>query len=246
MASPASTLRAQTEKSTSPLGLVAALGIHTLIVYACAVHLSQWLVFHWFGLVAPILQISINMPAADWYLQHLEIMTIVPALVIGYIKMTRFLPATIRSNIGEDQADSVGIWAWAIPTLVLGYKMLLFHPPSSVLYDNSISAINYFFDIQKVMPTMRNPLASDPIRVWAQMIVTAPFYAGVAYSLGALASKHGLLTKLFTFEKHLGPTTPPDSPPNESIGRRVVTVRTKRKIMRYNRLPNFTESFQKA
>ena len=73
MASPASTLRAQTEKSTSPRGLVAAFGIHTLIVYAWAVHLSQWLVFHWFGLVAPILQISINMPATDWYLQHFGI-----------------------------------------------------------------------------------------------------------------------------------------------------------------------------
>ena len=88
--------------------------------------------------------------------------------------------------------------------------MLLYHPPSSVLYDNSTSAINYFFDIQKVMPTIRNPLASDPIRVWAQMMVTTPLYAGVAYSLGALVAKHRLVTKLFTFEKHQEPTTPPD------------------------------------
>jgi hypothetical protein len=49
---------------------------------------------------------------------------------------------------------------------------------------------------------LANPLASDPVRVLAQMTITAPFYAGIAYSLGALASKHQLLTKLFTFEKH--------------------------------------------
>jgi hypothetical protein len=65
-----------------------------------------------------------------------------------------------------------------------------------------MTSIKYFFDIQKVMPTWANPLVSDPTRVAAQMFVTAPFYAGVAYSVGALIAKHELLTKLFTFDKH--------------------------------------------
>jgi hypothetical protein len=65
-----------------------------------------------------------------------------------------------------------------------------------------MTALKYFFDIQKVMPTSANPDASDPVRVVAQMFVTAPFYAGVAYSVGALLSKHQVLTQLFTFEKH--------------------------------------------
>jgi hypothetical protein len=190
------------------LGRAAAFGIHTLIVYGCAVHLSPWLVFHWFSLVAPILQISINMPATDWYLQHLELVTIVPAVVLGYLNVTRLLPPVIRRLVGEGNLGSVAVWAWVVPTLVLAYRMILYHhPPSSVLFDNSVSAIKYFFDIQKVMPTMRNLLASDPIRVLAQMLVTTSFYAGVAYSLGALASKHGLLTKLFAFEKHDEPPT---------------------------------------
>ncbi len=198
-------------KVKSPLGRVAAFGIHTVVLYVCAVHLSPWLVFHWFGWVAPILQVSINMPATDWYLQHLELVTIVPALIVGYINVTRFLPATIRSYIGEAQSDSVAVWAWAIPTLVLGYKMLLYQAPSSVLYATSMSAIKYLFDIQKVAPTMSSPLASDPIRVLAQMTLTVPFYAAVAYSLGALASRHGLLGKLFTFEKRDEPSTRQDS-----------------------------------
>jgi hypothetical protein len=65
-----------------------------------------------------------------------------------------------------------------------------------------MTAIKYFFDIEKVMPTWANPLAGDPVRVAAQMFVTAPFYAGVAYSLGAVLSKRELVNKLFTFDKH--------------------------------------------
>jgi hypothetical protein len=62
--------------------------------------------------------------------------------------------------------------------------------------------MKYFFDIVKAMPTLQDPFASDPIRAWAQMSVTAPFYAGLTYSLGALASKYRAVEKLFTFEKH--------------------------------------------
>ena len=65
-------------------------------------------------------------------------------------------------------------------------------------------------DIQKFMPTRTNYF-SDPLRVLEQMTITVPFYAGVAYCLGALASKHRLLTEVFTYEKHDGDMTPPES-----------------------------------
>ena len=211
MASPAPIVVPDDRKSNSLLGLAAAFGIHTVVVYTSAVQLSPWLVFHWFGWVAPILQISINVPATDWYLQHLEIVSIVPAVILGYLNVTRFFPVTIRSYIGEVPSDSIALWAWCVPALVLSCKMLLYHAPSSVLYGTSMSAIKYFLDVQKSMPTMSNPFASDPIRVLEQMTVTAPFYAGIAYSFGALASKHQLLTKLLTPEKHEEPTTAPDS-----------------------------------
>ena len=139
------------------------------------------MVFHWFGWVAPILQMSIGMPATDWYLQHLETVTVVPAVILGYFNVTRFFPLTIRNYIGEGPFDSVAVWAWSVPALVLGCKMLLYHAPSSVLYATSMSAIKYFLDIQKVMPTMSNPFASDPVRVLEQMTVTAPFYAGIGF-----------------------------------------------------------------
>jgi hypothetical protein len=215
MASPSPIAVPVDEKSKSLLGRVAAFGLHTVVVYTSAVHLSPWMVFHWFGWVAPILQMSIGMPATDWYLQHLETVTVVPAVILGYFNVTRFFPLTIRNYIGEGPFDSVAVWAWSVPALVLGCKMLLYHAPSSVLYATSMSAIKYFLDIQKVMPTMSNPFASDPVRVLEQMTVTAPFYAGIAYSLGALVSKHRLLIKLFASEKPDEPTTGPESTQNQ-------------------------------
>src|SRR5712671_4957312 len=169
MASPAPIVVSDDRRSKSLAGLAAAFGIHTVVVYTSGVHLSPWLVFHWLGWVAPILQISISVPATDWYLQHLEIVSIVPAVILGYLNVTRFFPVTIRSYIGEVPSDSIAPWAWGVPALLLTCKMLLYHAPSSVLYGTSISAIKYFFDVQTSMPTISNPLASDPIRVLEQM-----------------------------------------------------------------------------
>ena len=183
------------------LGYVAAFMLHTFVIYISAMRLSQWLVFHWFGWVMPILQVSSQTPATDWYLQHFEVMTILPALVLGYVNVARFLPNSLRNFMHEGH-HSIATWAWILPTLVLSYRMLEYHAPSSVLYEGSMTAVKYLFDIVKVMPTLQDPLASDPIRTWAQMSVTAPFYAGVAYSLGALASKYRVVEKLFTFEKY--------------------------------------------
>ncbi len=183
------------------MGYIAAFVLHTYIAYTCALHLSQWLVFHWFRWIAPTLRISIGMPASDWYLQHFELATILPALVVGYIDVARFFPAEVRSYLHEGRSSSIAIWAWCIPTVVLLFRMLMYHAPSSVLFGASTTAVGYFFDIQKVMPTLANPFAGNPVRVLAQLSVTAPFYAGVAYSLGASVSKYQLLTKLFRFER---------------------------------------------
>jgi hypothetical protein len=128
-------------------------------------------------------------------------MTIVPALVAGYIDVGRVVPALLGGLITERRATSAAMWAWSIPALVLIRKMLQYHPPVSVLVRSSMSVFSYFFDIQRVMPTFANPLAGDPVRLLLQMTVTAPFYAGIAYSLGALFHRYRILTKLFSFEK---------------------------------------------
>jgi hypothetical protein len=69
------------------------------------------------------------------------------------------------------------------------------------MFDNSMSAFRYFFEIQPVMPTFATLFTTDVVRIAAQMMVTAPFYAGIAYSLGAIVARHQILVKLFSFEK---------------------------------------------
>jgi hypothetical protein len=139
MASPA--LVAIEKKSM--LGYVAALMLHTYVAYSCAMHLSEWLVFHWFGWVAPILHFSSHKPATDWYLQHFELMTILPALVVGYVNVERILPGVIR-NFMHDGEHSMAAWAWMFPTLVLLYRMLEYHAPSSVLFGSSMTGKEVF------------------------------------------------------------------------------------------------------
>jgi hypothetical protein len=76
----------------SPFADAGRLVAHTLLVYVCALHFSPWLVGRWFLLIAPALQISSGGHPGDWYLQHLELVTIVPALVVGYFNIFRFAP----------------------------------------------------------------------------------------------------------------------------------------------------------
>jgi hypothetical protein len=185
----------------SSLAYLVAFPIDILIVYTFALHVSGSLVSRWFAWIAPLLQNSTGIRPADWYLQHLELVTIVPALVAGYINVGRFVPAIIGRPVNENRSASAAIWAWTVPTIILIYKMLRYHPPSSVLFDSSMSAFRYFLEIQTVMPTFANMYSGDVARVAMQMTVTAPFYAGVAYSLGALAARHQVLVKLFSFER---------------------------------------------
>jgi hypothetical protein len=164
--------------------------MHTVTIYIFAVHVSPWLVGRWFAWILPTLRIATATPAADWYLRHLELVSIIPAAIAGYL-IAR-------------QPSSVATWAWGIPAVMLAYKMLQYHAPSSVFVGTSMSAVRYFFEIERVMPTMRYATPSDPLRVLAQMTITAPFYAGVAYSFGAWVSKRKLLMKLFSFESQNG------------------------------------------
>jgi hypothetical protein len=171
--------------------------LNTVVIYIFALRVSPILVGRWFAWVAPMVGFPRNIPSTDWYLQHLEIVTILPALVAGYFDLGRMIPTAVGEHIADWHSGSAAVWAWTVPCTALVYNMLAFQPPTSVLLANSTSAFTYFFEIQRVMPTFANPLASDPVRVFAQMFVTAPFYAGVAYSLGALAEKHRLFQTIF-------------------------------------------------
>ncbi|HWF92740.1 MAG TPA: hypothetical protein VN684_10680 [Terriglobales bacterium] len=160
------------------LGPIGSFFIHVTAVYFCAIHLSPWMVGRYFAWIEP----SLNSTTRDWYIQHLEIVTIFPALIVGYIVALHF--------------NSTPTWAWTAPTVALIYRIVRYSISASVL-GGSVPALKYFFDIQHIMPTFANMSFTDPIRVWAQMTITAPFYAGLAYSSGAFMSKRKLIPRLW-------------------------------------------------
>jgi hypothetical protein len=198
------------KRKLSQFAWVGAFALDTLIVYTLALHVSGTLVSLWFAWAPRLFQISSIVRPSDWYLQHLEWMTVVPALLAGYIDIGRIVPALFGGLIKGRRNTCVAMWAWTIPTIILAYKMLLYHAPSSVLFASSMSTFRYFFDIQRVMPTFSSPFAGDTVRLVQQMTLTAPFYAGVAYSLGAVSYRYQIVAQLFSFEKP-DETLPTDS-----------------------------------
>jgi len=193
--------------------VVPAFAAHTFLVYFLATSISPILVGRWFAWVLPALQFHTAMSPRDWYLQNLELITILPALIGGYVNLPRFVPAVVAGQIREALPGAT--WAWIIPTLVLMYKMAVYDAPSSVLYSGSHSAFKYFFDIVPHMPKweeiVQGNLGADPARISAQLFFTAPFYAGASYSAGALASKYRIIQKLRSLGK------PEDVPPVSEV-----------------------------
>jgi hypothetical protein len=186
----------QEEKNSWLRGIVSFV-LHTIVVYIFALQISPMLVGRWFAWIVPLLDIPTTTSSRNWYLQHLEVTTIVPAMAAGYTSFARFLPATFGRRVGSRRSNSADTWAWVIPALVLFYKMLHYRGHSSVMA--SMSVIEYFFDTPDLR-FMQSNLPGDPVRIWAQVSISAPFCAGVAYSFAALAGKRNLLSELFTFE----------------------------------------------
>ena len=164
---------------------VGLFALHTTLVGACSTHFAPWLLGRWFALILPLTRMSNTALAGDYYLQHLELVSIVPALALGYVVSSYF--------------PRLAIWAWVLPTVILVYKLLTFtDPSSSVLFSNPWSRFSYFFVIERAMPVFEPGFGGvDPIRVAQQMSVVAPFYSGLAYSIGALAARLNLLQRIF-------------------------------------------------
>lgn len=160
--------------------------LHAAAAAICGIHFGPWLLSRWYAWVLPLTGRSNQVPTGDAYFQNFELVSIVPAVIVGYLLARRF--------------RRFAAYAWVLPTLVLVYKLLMFTEPSvSVLASSSsMTRFEYFFVIQRKMPTfIRGFGGVDPIRVALQMTVIAPFYSGLAYSVGALAGKRNLLDRIF-------------------------------------------------
>jgi hypothetical protein len=174
-------------------GTIGPFALHTTAAAVCGVHFGPWLLSRWFVWILPLAGVPTVTLTADYYLKHFEVASILPALVVGYV-LSRHIPR-------------LAMCAWILPALVLVYKLLTFTEPyTSVFATHSSTRFSYFFVIERSMPTFQDLRGADPIRVAAQMLIVAPFYAGLAYSVGALAERHNLVKKLFGYS----PTREPE------------------------------------
>lgn len=167
-----------------PLTSIGLLALHTTVAALCASYLDVWLTGLWCHWMLPFIGLSGQQFAPDaraYYLQHLALANFTPAFIVGYIachKHPRFASS-----------------AWLVPTMFMAYKLLTFADPNVSVFVGSHwwSRFSYYFGTN--IPNSGN---FDPQRFLEQVTIVAFFYSGIAYSLGAFAKKHGVLTRIVT------------------------------------------------
>jgi hypothetical protein len=173
-------------------GTLGPLSVHTAAAAICSIHLGPWLLSRWYAWILPLTGMSSHVPSGNDLLQNFELVSTVPALIAGYL-LSKYVP-------------KMGAFAWIVPTVILAYRLATFTEPySSVFGPHPSIRFSYFFVIDRTMPTFTTTtgLIGDPVRVYLQTTVVASFYAGVAYSVGAFATKYKLLERVFERTRRL-------------------------------------------
>jgi len=168
-------------------GAIGSFAIHTTAVTFCGIFVGPWLFSRWFVWILPLLRISPAIPRGDYWLQHLELVSIIPAMVFGALVDHYF--------------ERFALWTWVVPTLILSYKLVTFTNPRVSVFASADPwySFSYYFVIQQHMPAFSRSLGltgSDPIRVAEQLNVTVPFYSGIAYSFGALLAERKAIDRI--------------------------------------------------
>lgn len=105
-----------------------------------------------------------------------------------------FFPGFVLGLSAGKFKHKVAELVWAVPAIILAYRLLTFSSsPSSVLLQReSPSALHYYFSSLFVITSAgeyvwnsSNPSANVVPQTIAQLRYTAPFYAGIAYSLAS-------------------------------------------------------------
>jgi len=166
---------------------------HLAAVYGITHFCTPWLA----GWTRRIL-LSIEFPTSSGSLQFL----------FSHVLAFSFTPAFLAGLTNARFRHKVAQWVWVVPTVVLGYKLVTFSPPRSVFQNTTVAlwerfslALHQYFvggflirefqdwyDFWSIVRS--NP---DMARGMDQLRFTAPFYAGVGYSVAAWI---GLRTEL--------------------------------------------------
>lgn len=153
--------------------------LHVAAVYAIVNFSTAWLAGWTRGRLLPFLQIRTTSSSQfEFLFSHLLMFSFVPAFLAGLIN-SRF-------------KHRVAQFVWLVPTAILAYKLATFSAPS-VFQSQLSAAFHQYFGGGFLIGEFRNwhdfwsimGSNSDMTRGMAQMTFTAPFYAGVGYSVAA-------------------------------------------------------------
>jgi hypothetical protein len=153
--------------------------LHVAAVYAIVNFCTAWLAGWTRGRLLPLLQIRTTSSSQfEFLFSHLLTLSFIPAFLAGLIN-SRF-------------KHRVAQFVWLVPTAILAYKLATFSAPS-VFQSQLSAAFHQYFGGGFLIGEFRNwhdlwsimGSNSDMTRGMAQMTFTAPFYAGVGYSVAA-------------------------------------------------------------
>ncbi len=168
--------------------------LHLATVYVLVHFATPWLAGWTYGKLLPFFQIHTSSSVWEFQFSHVFMFSFIPALIAG----------TVNARFKHKAA----LLVWIVPTAVLVYKLATFSSPHSVLYSSPSSPVwHYYFGGDFLIPQFHSwrefwdAAGSNPdmARGMAQLTFTAPFYAGLAYSLAAWISMWlDLTTKVAT------------------------------------------------
>lgn len=197
--------------------------LHLATLYVVVQFATPWLAGWTYGRLLPFLQIQTSSSVYQFQFSHVFMFSLIPALLTGV--------ATAHFK------HKAALLVWIVPTAVLAYKLATFRYPHSVLYGSPSPVWHYYFGGDFLIPAFHswrefwNAAGSNPdmARGMAQLTYTAPFYAGLAYSLSAWVSMRWSWTRKIAKtvdqweEEKFGPRNngqqgdPPPSPSDAEI-----------------------------
>jgi hypothetical protein len=162
--------------------------LHLAAVYAIVNFCTAWLAGWTRGTLLPLLQQPTTLSSFEFLFSHLFVFSFIPAFAAGLAN------ARFKHKVAE--------FVWLVPAVVLTYKFLTF-PTVSVLQSQSSAAFHQYFGGGFSIPDFRNWIEfwtivrsnPDMLRGKAQLDITAPLYAGVAYSLAAWLGRRTELSR---------------------------------------------------
>lgn len=112
--------------------------------------------------------------------------------LLSHLFAFSFIPAFCAGLISHKYRSAVAAWVWIPPALVLLYHFLTL--PTSTLQNHFAAAYHQFFSADFNLPEYRDyremfaGLSPDILRAAEQLRFTAPFFAGIGYSMASLLS----------------------------------------------------------